>query len=99
MRTSSVTWARLISRSIVKTFSSCTSACCSSTRGCLTMATIFSISSCSFHCHSVNLNCICLIFTEWQWKLQDEMEKMVAIVKQLPLPLRESQLHLPDFRL
>src|SRR2546426_328494 len=61
MRTSSVTWARLISRSIVKTFSSCASACCSSTRGCLTMATIFSISSCSFHCHSVNLNCICLI--------------------------------------
>jgi len=23
-----------------------------------------------------------LRFTEWQWKLQDEMEKMVAIVKQ-----------------
>src|SRR3989442_595386 len=46
------------------------------------MATIFSISSCSFHCHSVNIRQMQLRFTEWQWKLQDEMEKMVAIVKQ-----------------
>src|ERR1700687_46806 len=57
IRTSSVTCARLISRSIDNTFSNCASDACSSTCGCLTSETSFSISSCSFHCHSVNFTC------------------------------------------
>src|ERR1700738_243780 len=57
IRNSSLTCARLISLSIDNTFSNCASDACSSTCGCLTSETSFSISSCSFHCQSVNFTC------------------------------------------